>query len=133
MEIIAQAKYVRVSPRKMLILAQSIRKMQPKTAVVQLTHLNKSGAEALKQVVASALNNAQQKNIMVDQLLFKEIQILNGSAMKRFRAVSRGSAHTYKKRMSHVKVVLTDEKQKTKEEQQLKISVKAESSSGRKS
>ena len=120
MDIVAQAKYVRVSPRKMLILAKSIRTMRPKTAVVQLTHLNKSGANDLKQVVASALDNAKQKNISAETLAFKEIQILKAGAMKRFRAVSRGSAHTYKKRMSHVKVILTDavskeETKKTKE------------------
>lgn len=133
MEIIAQAKYVRVSPRKMLILAKSIRSMKPKTAVVQLTHLNKNGADELKQVVASAINNAQQKNAPVDQLLFKEIQILKAGAMKRFRAVSRGSAHTYKKRMSHVKVVLTDEALKKEIKKTKEIEKTAETKETKKS
>lgn len=109
MEITAQAHYIRVSPRKMQLLTKSIKKMQPEQAVTTLSYIQKSGAIPLKKLINSALANAKVKNGGIS-FTFKHIQVLPGGAMKRFRAVSRGMAHSYKKRMSHVKIVLTDEK-----------------------
>jgi len=109
MESQAIAKYVRVSPRKLKLLVKSIKDLRPETAVATLDFINKSGALELKKLVNSALANAKNTNLDLGKLSFKELQVLPGGAMKRFRAVSRGMAHTYKKRMSHVKVVLTDE------------------------
>ena len=109
MEVKAIAKYIRVSPRKMDLLVRGVKHMAPNHAVVVLEHTSKSGAKPLRKVIASALANATQKNI--DQVLqFKTIEVLSAGGMKRHRPVSRGMAHSYKKRMSHVKVVLTDEK-----------------------
>lgn len=113
MDISATSRYIRVSPRKMQLLARSISKLSPAVALTTLGFLNKSGSLPLSKVIASAVANAKQQNLTVDLLKFKEVQVLSGSAMKRFRAVSRGSAHSYKKRMSHVKVILTETKKKT--------------------
>lgn len=107
MEVSATAKYIRVSPRKMELLAKSIKSMAPKQATQVLRLMNQSGALPLGKVILSALANAKNSNLAEDELGFKKIEVLPGSAMKRFRAVSRGMAHSYKKRMSHVKVVLT--------------------------
>lgn len=109
MDIQATAKYVRVSPRKLLLLADSVRSMPAKQAVTTLNFINKSGARELRQVILSALANAKNRNAASENdLEFKTLSILPGSAMKRFRAVSRGMAHEYKKRMSHVRVVLQE-------------------------
>ena len=51
-----------------------------------------------------------KKNVAVDALSFKIIEVMGGPSMKRWHAVSRGQAHSYKKRMTHVRIVLTDEK-----------------------
>jgi len=110
MEVQAISRYIRISPRKMQLLAREVHSMAPATAASMLTHLNKNGAQALKKLIESALTNAKAKELQAAQLKFKHIEVVSGGAMKRFRAVSRGMAHTYKKRMSHVRVVLTDEK-----------------------
>ena len=110
MEVQAISRYIRISPRKMQLLAREVHSMAPATAASMLTHLNKNGAQALKKLIESALANAKAKELPTAQLAFKHIEVVSGGAMKRFRAVSRGMAHTYKKRMSHVRVVLTDEK-----------------------
>jgi large subunit ribosomal protein L22 len=109
MESQATAKYVRVSPRKLKLLVSSIRNLTPDRAMASLDFINKSGAKDLKKLVESALSNAKNINMDLSNIKFKEIQVLPGGAMKRFRAVSRGMAHTYKKRMSHVKVILRDD------------------------
>lgn len=112
MDIQATAKFIRISPRKMMLLADSVRFMPAKQAVTTLNFINKSGARELRQVILSALANAKNRNVASEgELVFKTISVLPGSAMKRFRAVSRGMAHTYKKRMAHVKIVLTPKAQ----------------------
>lgn len=111
MDIQAIAKYIRVSPRKLQLLTDSVRALPAKQAVTTLSFINKSGARELRGVILSALANAKNRNVAGENdLVFKTLSVHPGSAMKRFRAVSRGMAHEYKKRMSHVKVVLTDKK-----------------------
>ncbi len=109
MEIQATSKYARISPRKMQLLAKSIIAMSARQATTTLGFINKSGAIILQKVIASAIANAKNRaNVAPDELIIKQIQVLPGSAMKRFRAVSRGMAHEYKKRMSHIKVILAE-------------------------
>lgn len=125
MEFSAVARYVRISPRKLGLLTQGISQLKPTDALVRLEHINKSGAPVLYQVIASALANAKTQNVSSAELIFNRIEVLPGSAMKRFRAVSRGMAHTYKKRMSHVRVVLTTKVQvKTLEKNIKELEVK---------
>lgn len=78
-------------------------------AVEILGHEPKSAAAPLKILIASAIANAKQKQAAVDSLRFKLIEVMGGPGLKRFHAVSRGMAHSYKKRMTHIRVVLTDE------------------------
>lgn len=111
MEIQATSQFIRVTPRKMQLLVKGIKSMHPSDAVVTLSYLKKSGAMPLKKVILSALANAKNKSVSdTKNLEFKKIEILTGPVMKRFRPVSRGMAHQYKKRMSHIKVVLTENK-----------------------
>lgn len=107
MEIIATTKYVRVSPRKLQLVADSVRKLTPAQAMVALLHMRKSSALPLRKTIHSAISNAKNRNIGNESdLIFSRIEVLPASAMKRFRAVSRGMAHEYKKRMSHIRVIL---------------------------
>jgi len=108
MEFSATSKYVRVSTRKVRLVADSIRKMKPDVALSYLAALPQSGADPLLKALASAIANAKEKQVKADGLLFKTIEVMGGPVMKRFRAVSRGNAHSYKKRMTHIRVVLTD-------------------------
>ncbi|MEK7165531.1 MAG: uL22 family ribosomal protein [Patescibacteria group bacterium] len=112
MQIVAFEKYIHVSPRKLGLVVDSVKHLSPLVAVAHLKHLNKSGAVPLKKAIDAALANSKQKNLKEDELLFAHIEVLPGSSMRRFRAVSRGMAHSYRKRMSHIKVILT-EKPKT--------------------
>jgi len=116
MEIISLQKYVRVTPKKMRFIADAVRMMAPTEAVEKLPFLPKRGSEVLLKVIKSALDNAKQKGISDSDLIFKEIQISEGPRLRRGRAASRGRWHPFKRRMSHIRVVLTNkninEKQK---------------------
>lgn len=107
MDYQATAKYVRISTRKMRLVADSIRTLTPQDALAQLSIMPKAAAEPLANVIASSVANAKQKNADVATLHFKTIEVMGGPAMKRWHAVSRGNAHAYKKRMTHIRIVLT--------------------------
>ncbi|MEK7592510.1 MAG: uL22 family ribosomal protein [Patescibacteria group bacterium] len=110
MEYQATAKYIRTSTRKMRLVADMVRPLAPLVALVQLEHMPQLASKPLASALASAIANAKQKNVAVDALSFKIIEVMGGPSMKRWHAVSRGQAHSYKKRMTHVRIVLTDEK-----------------------
>ena len=114
MDIISTVKYSRVSPRKIRLLARKLAKTSTLDSERYLGLRNDKGAKlilgALKTAVADAKNNFKKTT---DELEIKTVEILEGNKMKRFRPVSRGMAHTYKRRTSHIKVTLTDKSKKT--------------------
>ncbi|OGM09437.1 hypothetical protein A2159_00690 [Candidatus Woesebacteria bacterium RBG_13_34_9] len=107
MEIKSTQKFLLLSPKKMRVVSGMIKNLKPDDAVVKLDFINKRGALYLQKVIKTAIANAKQKGIDSTKLIFKEIQIGEGSRLKRFKAGARGSAKPYKKRMSHIRVVLT--------------------------
>lgn len=126
MEVIALQKFVKVSPKKMRLVADIARKMTPLSAIEKLPFVVRRGSEVLLKVVKSAMANARQKGASDENLIFKEIQIGEGPRLKRGRAASRGRWHPYKRRMSHVRVVLiTKEIKKVKNEESGKVAEKS--------
>jgi len=108
MEYQATAKHIHISTRKLRLVADAIRGLTPAQAIVSLERMPKRAAKPLGDVIASAVANAKQKGVDIQSLTFKTIEVMGGPMMKRFRAVSRGVAHGYKKRMTHVRIIVTD-------------------------
>jgi large subunit ribosomal protein L22 len=96
-----------MSPQKLRDVSFLAIKMQPGEAIEKLPFVRRRATEPLIKVITSAIANAKQKGVEVEKLVFKEIQINEGPHLKRFRAGARGRAKPYKKRMSHIRVVLT--------------------------
>lgn len=107
MEYQATAKYIHTSTRKLRLVADSIRRLSPVAAVARLSQLSQHAAVPLESAISSALANAKSKEANLDALQFKTIEIMGGPAMKRWHAVSRGQAHAYKKRMTHIRIILS--------------------------
>ena len=112
MEYQATSKYIHISTRKVRLVADSVRKLTPTVAVSRLNVTSKSAAKPLAGVIMSALSNAKVKGAKEETLVFKTIEIMGGPMMKRWHAVSRGSAHEFKKRMTHVRIILTEKQDK---------------------
>jgi len=113
MEIVAVAKNVRISPQKVRLVANQIKKMRPQDAIKTLDFIPKGAATSLKKVIVSAIANAKNNfNLSGDTLTFKEISVTKGIVFKRYRAVSRGRVHPILKRTSHIKVILEGEQKK---------------------
>jgi large subunit ribosomal protein L22 len=107
-EVTAMAKNIRISPKKVRLVVNQIRKMKPKEALDVLEFTLKSPSLPLKKVIFSAVSNAKN-NLGWDEesLAFKSITVGKGPVFKRFRPVSRGRAHSIFKRTSHITVKLT--------------------------
>lgn len=110
MDFIATQKYLLLSPRKLRVVGSLAKKMKPSDAVTKLPFTHLKAAEPLIKVIKSAIANAKAKGTSEDELIFKEIQIGEGPRLKRGMPVSRGQWHPIKKRMSHIRVVLTTQK-----------------------
>ena len=106
MEVRAIQKNIKMSPKKLRFVADVARKMKPIDAIEKLPFIGKKAAEPIILVIKSALANAKNKEIDATNLVFKELQINEGPRLKRGRPVSRGRWHPYKRRMSHIRVVL---------------------------
>jgi large subunit ribosomal protein L22 len=102
-------KYIRVSPRKLRLVADAVRKLSPVQALAHLKFLEKAAAEPMRKAIQTAVSNAKANfGLQADALAFAEIDVQTGFTIKRFRAVSRGQAHHIMKRTSHIRVVLKE-------------------------
>ncbi|OGM55824.1 hypothetical protein A3E15_00630 [Candidatus Woesebacteria bacterium RIFCSPHIGHO2_12_FULL_42_9] len=107
MDIIATQKYLITSPKKLREVAAVAKKLSPARALEVLPFIGKRAAGPLSKVIKSAIANAKVKGEAEGDLVFKEIQISEGPRLKRWRAGAHGRAKPFKKRMSHIRVVLT--------------------------
>ncbi len=100
-------KNITMSPRKVRLVADMVRKMNPHRALDVLQFTNKAAALPVAKAIKSVLANAGN----TENLSFVSIQIDEGLKMKRYRAgtAGRGRGRPYRRRMSHIKIVVTDE------------------------
>lgn len=111
MEVVAKARYLRISPRKVRLVAKAIKDLAPAEALANLRFLSKSGARPLAKVINSALASAKNNyGLDASSLRLKSIKVEGGPVLKRWQPVSRGRAHPILKRTSHLMVVLEGEK-----------------------
>jgi large subunit ribosomal protein L22 len=120
MEAVTIQKNIHQTPRKMRLVIDMIRKMEPMQAVKILQFTNKSAAEPILKAIQTVLANSKAKNLEVEKMVFKSIEINEGLKVKRYRAGTKGRAKPYRKRMSQIKIVLTDEVKEVKS-QKLKV------------
>jgi large subunit ribosomal protein L22 len=96
-------KNVRITPRKMRLVADLVRGKQVQRAMDTLQLTNKKGARIMSKVLKSAISNASDKaTIDVDRLQISEVTVDMGPALKRFMPRAQGRATNIKKRMSHI-------------------------------
>lgn len=107
----AIAKDVGVSPSKVRIVLNLIRGKDYALAVAMLKNMPNVGAEETVKVLQSAGANAENNLGMNKANLFVAEAYADGAAtLKRFQPVSKGRAHSIKKRTSHITIIL-DEKE----------------------
>ena len=109
MEARAQLNYARISPRKITILLDLIRKQPVDKAKAILKHTPKASCEYLIKLLDSAVANAQNNNNMdVAKLYVAECFVCQGPILKRIRPRAQGRAFAIHKKTSHVTMVLKE-------------------------
>ncbi|RLB12855.1 MAG: 50S ribosomal protein L22 [Deltaproteobacteria bacterium] len=109
MVAMAQAKYVRISPRKIRLIMDEVRGKDVGEALNILSFMPKKGARILKKLIESAVANAQENlNLDVDELRIAKLCADEGPILKRWRARALGRATMIRKRTSHLMVILEE-------------------------
>lgn len=100
---------IRVSPRKLNLVAQSIRGMKVDKAMNALKFSRKRIAVDVLKALRSAVSNAESNhNLDIDNLYVDQAFVGKGAVMKRFHARGRSRSGIIKKFFSHLRVVVTE-------------------------
>jgi large subunit ribosomal protein L22 len=111
MEAKAVVRFVKMSPRKMRIVANMIRGKNVDEAIATLKFLPKKSAKIVEKLIHSAAANADDLSkgkVDVDALFVKSIAVDNGPIQKRWMPRAMGRANRIQKRTSHVTVVVAE-------------------------
>jgi large subunit ribosomal protein L22 len=115
MEIKARARFIRISPFKVRLVAREISGKMADEALAVLRFLPQRGARVLRKVLEAAVANAEQRSqVDVDALFIKGIQVDGGPVLKRFMPRAMGRVNRILKRSSHITVVLDEKTGKAK-------------------
>jgi large subunit ribosomal protein L22 len=121
-EVRAEAKWVRVSPRKARLVVEHIRGRSVPEARTVLAFTQRAAAREIEKVLSSAISNAESNpklNWNGDDLVVSAAYVDEGPTIKRWRARARGRVARIRKRTCHItiKVALnTDAREKPVQE-----------------
>lgn len=114
-EAMAIGRNIRVSPRKLGIVAGLIRGKRVETALSELTFSKRRIAEDVKKVLQSAIANAENNHQLdVDRLVVSEASVGKGLVMRRFHARARGRGTRIEKPFSHLTIVVRERSEEEK-------------------
>ena len=104
-EAMAFSKYVRTSPQKLNLVAETIRGLSAEKALTDLEFSPKRVAQHVRKVLESPVANAENNhNLDIDRLYVSEATVGKTLVMKRFRARARGRVGRIKKPMSNITI-----------------------------
>lgn len=108
MEVVANAKYIRLSVKKARPVADVIRGMNAHEAVMQLKFMSVRAAKEILKVVEAAMANAENNfNLDKNELIISKIMIDGGPALKRMRFTGRSHIAPLRKPTAHITVVVS--------------------------
>jgi len=109
-EVVARARQIRISPRKMRLVLDTVRGKKVDEALAILSFLPTPAARTVAKVVKSAAANAENNYQMTPaQLRIVKTFADEGQTLKRFRAGARGRVNPFRRRFSHITVIVEEE------------------------
>ena len=109
MEVQAKAKWVRTSPRKVRLVARTLRNLPVSEALVACSFMPKAAARDVAKVIRSAQANAENNfNLAKDDLVVKDIRVEPGPMLKRGQPRAMGRLFSIFKRTSHITAIVED-------------------------
>ena len=112
----AIGRMIRVSPRKLNLVAQTIRGKKAEAALNELSFSPKRIAKTVKKVLQSAIANAENNHDLdVDDLVVSEASVGKNMVLKRFHARARGRGAGIEKPFSQITIVVEEMREKKPE------------------
>lgn len=109
MQTTAKAKFIRISPKKVRLVADLVRGMDVEKAGVQLQFTRKAASLPLAKLLKSAIANAEENfKLSKGNLFIKSIKVDEGVTMHRWTPRAQGRATPIRKKTSHVTLVLDE-------------------------
>ena len=107
---IASLRDCPTSPRKMRIVADTVRGVEVNKALALLRYSKKEASIKLEKLLKSAIANWEAKNpterLEDTKLCVKEIKVDGGRMLKRIQPAPQGRAHRIRKRSNHVTIIV---------------------------
>jgi len=130
----AIGRMIRISPRKLNLVAQSIRGLSAERALNELSFSRKRIAGTVKKVLQSAIANAENNHDLdVDDLVVTQASVGKGMVMRRFHARARGHAGRIEKFFSQITIVVEEKREKEKKKSRPSGAKKPRKTAGKKS
>lgn len=104
----AKLNYLRMAPRKVRLIANSMKGLPVNEAEAQLVMSPKKASEPLLKLLRSAIANSKQKSLKFENLFVKELRVDQGPMLKRQMPRAMGRATMIQKKTSHVSLVLIE-------------------------
>jgi large subunit ribosomal protein L22 len=115
MSAIATQKGVRISPRKVAVIADLVRGRSVGDAITILEFTPRRAAQPVKEAIKSAAANAEHNHSYKPGTLeITEISVTSGPRLKRFIPAARGRARRFQRKTSHIRVVVDGQKREIK-------------------
>ena len=116
-QAMAIGRNIRVSPRKLNLVAQQIRGKKVDRALNELTFSPKRIARDVKKILQSAIANAENNHDLdVDDLVVREASVGKNLVMKRFHARARGNSGGVEKFFSQITIVVEEKREAEKKD-----------------
>lgn len=109
MKVTATTKYIRISPRKVRLVVDTVRGKPVSQALAMLSMMPQSAAKAVGKTVRSAAANAENNYTLdAEDLFIEQITADEGPTLKRFRPRAHGRVSPLLKRSTNITVVLEE-------------------------
>ncbi len=108
----ASARFIQMSPRKLRLVADMVRREPVDLALEQLQFSSKKAALPLAKLINSAVANAVHNfNIRKEDLFIHTVTVDGGPVLMRYKPRAQGRAGAIHKRSSHINLILEERKQ----------------------
>ena len=106
----ATATHIRISPRKVRMVVDTVRGKSVSQALSILGFTRKKAAQPVQKLLKSAVANAVENGGIndVETLVIDRIMVDEGPTLKRYMPRARGRATPIRKRTSHIRIVLRE-------------------------
>ena len=114
--VTAKLSYLRMSPRKVRLVANLLSGMPAEKAIIQLENMTKISAGPMLKLLRSAIANAKHNYEMKEEgLMLKKIIVNDGPILRRWMPRAMGRATPIRKRSSHIEITLEGDAPEKKE------------------